>query len=514
MLFDQKEFEYKIAEAKLKKGLKFFDQKKVELINRSATGEFIFLVRDQIPAEVLLKKKGEKILSYSCSCRNKIFCEHLAASLFYLQEGFLELTKKQRSQRRKSEVSGKSKNEFENYLKKIKTTLRSFLIPDKLKEKDLNELLKKINSERTVASALRHDFYFDLALILQLHQVINFNTQIVLEPVIKNSVKNLEAAYNKGLSKQQTEAWILAAEQSLRSQTYFRTGMFYYLISKIISRLKDKRTVENLLTAIKKRKESKNNLSPISKKLIVEIELSILLADFSDKKYVSKNYENTLELPIALSEIEFAKKNNYKGFKLLENYAEKIRSKNINRYLDLVEHILSKAQEKNNKALEKYYLAEKFIYGYYIDSNELKNYFVLTDTEQYNNAASKLIKEIKARSVFYTFDKVADILFFCERYEELIGEIKKEKNKFTLLHKIALQRAVKWDNGFLLLYAKQLVQAIVDAKFPYFQQEVFNKAKLFLDILPLHDRNSVIKIVKEKMLYDKQMLQYIEKVYQ
>ncbi|MEO6301979.1 MAG: hypothetical protein ABIP51_02285 [Bacteroidia bacterium] len=515
MLFDQKEFEHKIEEEKLKKGLKLFVKNKVELLNKTAQSEFNFLVDDTVAIEIFIRKKGEKILNYTCSCNNKNYCEHFAAALFYLEERSLEFSKKQISQQKRNKITKGQKSEFGNYFQKIKEIIKPFLVSQKLNQKELQEIGKNINFERTKASTFNEEFYFDLALILQIPQLINLNTGKEEELIIglKNSTENLEKACRRGLSAKEKAGWILAAHYSLRSQSYFRANVFYFLISKAIPFLKDKNEIQQLLNSLKKRKENKNSLSSISKKLIIEIELSIVLASISGKAYSYKKVESRLELPIALSELEFVKKRPAKGFKILEQYADKIKIKNINQYLDLIDHVLFKAKEEKNCQIEKHYLAEKFIYGYYIDQKELNYYFEQMINDNREDEASQLVKSIKERSVFYNFDKIADILFYQERLDELVNEIKKEKNKFTLLNKIAFKKFPNQNEVFLQLYVKHLCQAIAEAKFPYFQEEVFNKAKPYLDLLPKEEKESMIKNLKEKMLYERQMLKYIEKIY-
>ena len=93
MLFDQKEFEHKIEENKLKQGLKLFVKNKVELLNKKGNSELTFFIHSKILGEINIRLKGEKILDYKCYCANENYCEHLAAAIFYLQQTVFEINK-------------------------------------------------------------------------------------------------------------------------------------------------------------------------------------------------------------------------------------------------------------------------------------------------------------------------------------------------------------------------------------------------------------------------------------
>src|SRR5687767_11065314 len=88
MLFSIAEFEHYFTEATLKKGLRHFDKGRVERVSSSARPGYHFLVREQ---DLFLKKKGDGILSFTCSCSAGVFCEHLAAVLFFLNRDSLQL---------------------------------------------------------------------------------------------------------------------------------------------------------------------------------------------------------------------------------------------------------------------------------------------------------------------------------------------------------------------------------------------------------------------------------------
>lgn len=523
MLFSQKEFEHNIDEIKLKKGLKLLLRGKVELLNKTENNTFYFIIHDKVNGEISVQIKSDKIISYNCFCSDKNYCEHLAAANFYLQQEELALinpqivTKKTSKTKRLTNKISKSKViVFEKYVNKIKDIIHPFLPPNKLKNNQTSEIQKKISSEKIGALAFNNEFYFQLAIICELSKLTNgnsFEEQNPLGILIKNAISEIELSLVKGLSVAEKDAFLVAANYSMRSQLNFRSAAFSFLASHASVLINDIRDFENLKALLKKRRLNKNRLNPIDRKLIAELQLNIMEAKLIGKTYSVKNYEDTIELPVALAELEFINRKNAKGFKLLEKYGAIIKTKNINKYLDFINEVLIFAKNRNNKKTELFCLIEKFVCGYYIDEKELARFFDLSVSDSRAQAANQLIIKIKNESVFFTFEKVALILLDQNKLDELIAEIKKEKNKFKLLNVIAIKKYPDFSNEFFSLYLKHFFNAVAEAKFPYFQQQLFDLAKTYLDLVPCEIREKIIETIKEKMIYEKHMVAYIAKLY-
>ncbi|MDO9000735.1 MAG: hypothetical protein Q7W45_13285 [Bacteroidota bacterium] len=515
MLLNPKEFEQKIEEIELKKGLKLFLKNKIELVSKTESGRYIFFIDDKIPGETSFQIKSDKIINYKCFCANQKYCQHLAACLFYLQQEILVFSKNETKNKKKI-LKPKRKTAFNNYLNKIKTIIKPYLIFPKLETNQINEIHKKINFELSGASTLTNDFYFHLAVISELPKISNIEyslTENEIEELIKNSIEMLEISFNSGLSATAKDAFIEATFYSLKSQTNFKSGYYSFLISRASVFIKDKLDFENLKALLKKRKQNKNNLNSIDRKIISEIQLSLMQSKLIGKPISYKNYENAIELPLALAEIEFLQKNYAKGFKLIQAYAEKIKGSNINKYLDYLEEVILFAKKYGNLKIEKSYLIDKFICGYFIDEKDFDRVVSLTEKGTTNTEITELLTKIKRESVFFTFEKIALILLRQNRLDELIEEIKKEKNKFRLLNKIGIKKLPEHDLDFLKLYIKHFINAVSEAKFPYFQQQLFDIAKIYLDGLPIEIRKNIVATIQEKMIYEKHMEEYISKVY-
>lgn len=519
MLFDRKEFEHKIEESKLKKGLQLFLKQKVEFTHKTENFGFTFLIHSKISQEIFIHLKGDKIIDYTCSCSNENYCEHLAAVIFYLEQENLDVLKLPSftSKSIKQSKSRRSKKTiFEKYIHQIKIIIDPIFGNTKPTRQQIAEVTKKINFEKNGAATFNNDFYFDLSVICELTKLTHFNfakTEGVFDLLIENSKNGIEAKFRKTITPIESHAFIEAAHYSLRSQGNFRSGIYSFLISRASVLIKDASDFENLRDLLKKRNQNKNSLDPINRKLVAEIQLTVMEATCVNNTYSLKNYENTIEVPIALSELEFHKRKKAKGFKLLQEFAGKIKKFNINKYLDLIDEALKFSNYYENKNAEVFYLEEKFVCGYFINDSDLARYFSLKKMENQDSIATELIKKLKSESTFYTFEKIAAVLLRQNKLDELISEIKKEKNKFKLLNDIGIKKLPEYSSDFFSLYIKHFINAIADAKFPYFQQELFDLARVYLDHLPDEVRAGIIEKIKEKMIYEKHMVQYISNVY-
>lgn len=518
MLFNLKEFEHKIEETFLKKGLKLFLNKKVELIKKTGSESFSFLIHEKNIGEISVQIRSEKIQNYNCFCGSKNNCEHLAAALFYLQQETLSMLKV-KSLRKKAvttSIKQKKKNSFIKQIELIKEIIKPFAMASKLTRTEVNEIYKKIHFEKTGAATFGQDFYFDLAIVCELPKLSNYkyaDGENVIDTLVENAKQEIENHFNKGFSVNETEAFIDATYYSLRSQQNFRSGMYGFFISLASVIITNKNTTADLKILLKKRKQNKNKIGAINRKNVSELQLSIRDAELANKPFLLKNYESTLELPIALAEMEFHKHNHAKAFKLLELYAEKIKIENINKYLDLIIEVLVYAKKYNSKKYEQNYLIEKFVCGYFIDTTELDRFFELNKKQNRDDLVREIILKIKTDSLFFTFEKIAVVLMHQHKFDELVVEIKKEKNKFKLLNEIGIKKFPHYDIDFLTLYTKHFLNAIADAKFPFFQQEMFDLARTYLDLLPGEEQENIIKKFKDKLLYEKNMIEYISKLY-
>ena len=541
MLFNQKEFEQKIEESALKKGLGFFANHKLELLSNLNSTDFYFLLKDKKPVEIHVKKKGDNILSYNCSCKTESYCRHLAATLFYFQEELLLFSKREKKAKLgnnklnvKADFYGDKKlfehdlfskqesviekDAFNYYTQLIKSIIKPYLNQIVLQESQAADIYHKIlvvfpKTKRNKIYNL--DFYIYLAILIEVSQVLNIVENNATHPIfklIKTCKKKLEQFIYKGLRNLEIKAWLQASIQSVKNVVYFNTEIYPFFISYATVVINNTNDLSQLQLHIKKRKES-NRFADIKRKVVAEIQLSVLENELTGKNFDQRNYDISAELPVALAEIQFCRKKQVAGFKLLQDHANKLKRKNINIYINLIEFIIDKAHELNFKKIEENYLREYFIFGYHISLPMLNRYFEINNNSNKNEATTELIDKIKSDSPHYTFDKLGVILLHQNRLDDLITEIKKEKNKFSILNQIAIKKLPYLNPSFADLYVKQLINAIEAAKYPYFQKQVFNLANSYISQLHPDFKKEIISIIKEKLIYDKYVLQYVLEIY-
>ena len=541
MLFNQKEFEQKIEESALKKGLGFFANHKLELLSNLNSTDFYFLLKDKKPVEIHVKKKGDNILSYNCSCKTESYCRHLAATLFYFQEELLLFSKREKKAKLgnnklnvkadfygdkklfehdlfSKQESVTEKDAFNYYTQLIKSIIKPYLNQINLQESQAADIYHKILVvfPKTKRNKIYNvDFYIYLAILIEVSQVLNIVENNATHPIIKlikTCKKKLEQFIYKGLGNLEIKAWLQASIQSVKNVVYFNTEIYPFFISYASIVINNTNDLSQLQLHIKKRKES-NRFADIKRKVVAEIQLSVLENEMTGKNFDQRNYDISAELPVALAEIQFCRKKQVAGFKLLQDHANKLKRKNINIYLNLIEFIIDKAHELNFKKIEENYLREYFIFGYHISLPMLNRYFEINNNSNKNEATTELIDKIKSDSPHYTFDKLGVILLHQNRLDDLITEIKKEKNKFSILNQIAIKKLPYLNPSFADLYVKQLINAIEAAKYPYFQKQVFNLANSYISQLHPDLKKEIISIIKEKLIYDKYVLQYVLEIY-
>jgi hypothetical protein len=541
MLFNQTEFEQKIEESELKKGLGFFSNHKLELLSNLNSIDFYFLLKDKKPVEIHVKKKGDSIISYNCSCKTESYCRHLAATLFYFQEELLLFLKREKKPKSgnnalnlKADFYGDKKlfehelfSKYESIIEHeayayysllIKSIIKPYLNQIILQESQAADIYHKILVvfPKTKRNKIYNiDFYIYLAILIEISQVLNIIKNNATYPffnLIKTCKKKLEQYVYKGLSNLEIKAWLQTSIQSVKNVTYFNSEIYPFLISYATTLINNTNDLSQLQLHIKKRKES-NRFADIKRKVVAEIQLNVLENEFTGKNFDQRNYDNTAELPVALAEIQFCRKKHVAGFKLLQDHANKLKRKNINIYLNLIEFIIEKAHKLNFKKIEENYLREYFIFGYHVSLPMINRYFEININSNKNEVTTELIDKIKSDSPHYTFDKLSVILSHQNRLDDLINEIKREKNKFSILNQIAIKKLPYLSSSFTDLYVKQFISAIGDAKFPYFQKQVFNLANSFISQLHPEYKKEIIEAIKEKLLHEKYLLNYVLEFY-
>ena len=101
-------------------------------------------------------------------------------------------------------------------------------------------------------------------------------------------------------------------------------------------------------------------------------------------------------------------------------------------YQEVLNYILENAEKWQRKDLEMKYLKESFIHGLFIIPEKLKHYLSLFPRENRNEELTNLLMVLKKNPFNYSFDKVVVLLWEGKRWDDLIDEIKHQKNIFLL----------------------------------------------------------------------------------
>jgi len=458
MLFNAQHFEQFFDEKPLRKALRLFEKGSVRFISKYADSDYDFLVDKTF--NLSLKKKGDKILSYTCSCKNAGLCEHLGAVIFYLQQEALGFSEKKPGRKVPADVDNTKpqkayrasvKTKFGVYAAKVKLLLKPYLVNKVLAQAQLDEIYASLLELSPALPDSEQSFYLNLACMVQLPSIFNVRIKGDAQPikqVLADAEEALEGFYRRGLSKLQTDNWRQATLESVKNNAILNSEAFVFFIPRALSVLKDKADFEQLRTALNKRKLKKHYLYYFDQLLIAKLQVAIKESQLFNNKSGLNIYTEETEFVIARAELEFCANKAGNAFKLLgEKYEaiKKTRPFYFNAYLD---YMLRKTHDKNKKDFELYYLKESFIHGLGITPAYLERFMELLPEAERQGEINEIIAEIK-NGPGYLFDKIADLLLKTGKTDELLKEIKKQKNKFGLLHKIAMQKLPYHDAGIL-----------------------------------------------------------------
>lgn len=555
MLFDITQFEQFFQEKTLKKGLKIFEKGQLHFIGKQMQFDYEFSVSEM---KLILRKKGDKILSYTCTCRNENNCEHFAASLFYFQQEDLGIAVKKR---REGKVRSKSKNAksakqayaanielnqslinfidqnknrlspyeiiglvtdkqpdiFALYCLQLELLLEPFLQLKKLDQKSIDALVNTLSRFilRDKHQNKGNSFYGDLALVKQF--ILLFNLRYTGdEKVVFNFYKvaqgRLDEYLGRGLSVAQRKAWITTTLASLANNKSLTNEVFSFLIPRCLSFMITHEQLEEVERTLQKRTYVIPYSSHLDRLLIAKLQVALMKKRLFKIQGSLDDSDHPVESIIAEAELWFCKGNSDKAFSLLEQNYAKVKSTHFNYYGDYLDYIIFNARTAGNKELEVRYLKESFVFRLYIQPATFERFLELTPKKNWQEEIQALVKRLKTASGVYSFDKVALLLFKGGYLDELVLEIKKQTNKFTLLHEIALQKFPEYDKNFLNLYIKHLQEALIENDVYNHQVMVFNKAKQFLDKLAADELNEIIKGILDRIGRSRPVYRYINEL--
>ena len=503
------EFELFFAEKALKGGLSIFQRKRIKSVDRSAGGEYVFRFKGKKELSLSLKKKRNKIISYSCSCI-KANCEHICAAIFYLtkDELILNKTKAQQSfglNKKQGEILfNKScvnlENLIEHYLRSgIKQKADGDKLALEIIRKGFLEKNKKNNAVINHLSVIN-----EFSKFLPLKKFENGESSALFCP----SVSYLSRLNIGNLNDLEKEAWIAAAKNSVRNNTVFKSGAFAFLIPVASFVITEKQEAEQLNNLLHKRYLKQQYSHYLDLKLIAQLQL--LHRSNSPVKDLSA------EQSVAMAELKFCAGKKRAGFKLLTNDYEKLKKLRPVNFINYTEYIIDKANELNDRTTEIYFIKEVMICDIQITPKYLNRVKELLQDEEREKYVSEIIKELKKKAPEIHFDKVAQLLESENRLDELVALISKQENKFSLFNRIAIKKLPGCDSFLTVNYVKHFVTAVSEARETFHQKQILDKALVYLDQLPNDVLEKMLlqmleKISKSNFIY-RQLKKYAEKI--
>jgi hypothetical protein len=561
MLFDVKQFEQFFKELSLRKGLKLFERGELELVERHSDFEYRFFIKGR---ELLLKKKGDKLIHYLCSCSKDHYCEHLSASMFYFQQEALGIRIKRK--RSVPKTSGDSKityhknnskdlkkienqslsrfikehhnqlyakdiysfltsrsgiSLFDIYCLQMEILLEPYLALKKLDQKNIDAINGEISVfiKKSKTQNKKDDlFYVYLAIVRGFIPLFNTRftgNEVLVFELYHKIIKLLDTSYSEGLSVLQRKAWFNVTLRSIESDKNLYSEAFTFFIPRALSITKNREKLEELHVLLSKRKYKIPYYHSLDKLLIARLQVAqrewILF-----KMPFSFNIKSggEVELLIAKAELLFCSNRVDKAFIFLESNYEPVRTGNPNYYNDYLDYILLNAENRKKQQIELKYLKESFINRIFILPKNLNRFLKLLPKKKQAPEVKALIQKLKSNSSMHSKEKIPMLLAALSHLEIPAKEKDKKVpgHKFNVVHETALRKLPVYDEDVLSLYINELLQAFSGNI--YFQQvKLFDTAKEYLDRLPEKIVHEVIKKVLTGIGKTGQIYRYINEMY-
>lgn len=555
MLFDVKQFEQFFTGRPLQKGLSHFEKGELEFIERHGQ-EYHFHVKGE---DLYVTKKGDKLLSYTCSCQNKIYCGHLSAALFYFQQEALGVSVKSNAAVKKKNPTGKritveddlkkveqedllafisvsnnhpTETQIERFLRGKSTLRRSdiyqaqfnyllepFLQHAKLVQKQIEDLRGKMSG--LIKKIKRAGKNKDSAVCLELAIVRFFlplfnlrfaGDEKALFDIYHNAIAHLETVVKK-LSTDERADWHATTLFSIATNKNLQSEAFFFFIPRLLSWMRKETELKHLAMLLKKRNMKIPYSQQLDKLRIVSLEVKLRHWDLFRPGAIPDEGRGEIELIIARVELDLCSGKINRAFKHLEAHYEKVKLSNKKQYGDYLGYLLVKAEAYGKKELELKYLREGFMQRLFILPVELERFSLLTPAKEFKTEIRELVNQLGKERKGYYFDKMATLLTKADLLEELIAELKKQNDKFSLVHEIALKKFPNYDTDFLKLYLAHLAGSLSRDVIYSHQLKIFNSAKHYLDRLPPEASLELIKNLLDQLGKTGHIYRHINETY-
>ena len=322
----------------------------------------------------------------------------------------------------------------------------------------------------------------------------------------------LEKALENGLSKTQQSAWYKTTVVSLENNKYLTGETFAFLIPRCVCMSLTQTEFHDLAELMAKKSYRTPYTQHLNLLQIAKLEVALMEHRVYKTDLAFHPLEMGIELLVAQAELAFCRGKTDKAFELLESQLSSVKGNQLNYYGDYLDYIVLNAKKKGRADLERKYLRESFLSQLYIQPKSLDRFLKLVPKNEWQEEILGLVKKLKMATLFYSFDKIAMLLLKGSFVEELIVELKKQNNKFAVVHEVALIKFPDYDKNFLLLYVKHLQEALIENDVYNHQMLIFNKAKTYFDLLPEDLVDELIKGIMDRIGRSRPIYRYINEL--
>jgi len=541
MLFYLNQFELHLQENLLKKGFLLFQNGQVNKLE--LPGKFV--VKGH---ELTLQIKNNQLQSFSCQCQKSQYCEHLAASLFFIQQQKLHLNAEiyatpktkvksttpnnqlnniqqiifkaslvdfSNNEQSKKNKKPQSINYFEPLLNLFRSNLKAFNAKMPLSQIQIDELNYVLNH----AAQLIHineqkqlNFDFQLAVLSFFIYLDDFRfagDATVLMKLQSDAENKLDQLYKKGLDAKQKQSWLKATVFSIQSNKNIRNKACHFLVPRYLLVSNKQNELKKIEDTLKKRIYKKPYDEALNKIEIVKQHLHFKIYGLPKKINFNTDEMIEPEFLMALCEVYFLKNKVVKALELIDGIIQHYLAKNSIHLRTFTFYAIERSRYFNLVENETKYLRLSFIYNFNINDDEINRFKKLIKKANWHEELNSLIDKIKISKTPFSFEKLTKLLLLTENYPELIKILSQEKNKFKLFHDTILKMPTALDLKLMKVYAGQLGSALQEATTFISQKQLISRCRQLTEKLEENEINQLLQLIINETGYESQIGKFI-----
>jgi hypothetical protein len=515
MIFDAKEFEHFVDERSLKKGYRLFEKGLPELEKPSAL-EYNFHIGGN---HIHIRKRGDKILSYRCTCGRARSCEHLGAAMFYFQRNALGISGKPGSSpvikiggrhyeiphpvqpaSAKRHPSLKQKTVYDECSEQLCEVLKPFVFARKLDNEKIGALHAALSDflAKAIATHTRENHLcVYLAAYAELAPLFNLRfpgDETPLRSWYAGIAAKIGGFYAKGLPAAGREALQIATLRSLRNDKCLPSGAFEFLLPRYLCAHPSHDGLAAVAALLEKRNLKTGYLRRLDKLLIARIQLHVKTERGPEANMPFRFRRYPAECALAMAELDFCSDRKDKAFARLESALEPVRAQQNDAYQDYLNILIGNAARYHRTDLEIRYRKRSLLQAMFIRQDELDQLLRLFPVQRRPGVIKSLLEEMKTSPAVNTFDKIAALLLAGNQLDELQKEMNGQDLRFDFIHDVAMRKGAACDERFLKSYVSNLTRAMVSSQVHSHQMKLFGQAKEFFRKLsnPMADKASLL----------------------